>query len=394
MALKNHPRVTAAELKVIAAHANVAQVRAPLLPVVTGNLTAVEAIGQNVRIGAGGLNNPVIFDRKAAGVSVNQLITDFGRSFHQLAGSQLRSQAESEAARGVRNLLLVQVSTGFYAVLQARSVTVVTRQTAASRRLLLEQIAALSASQLKSELDVSFARLNLQEAELLVVKSENDLMAAQTALMALLGSRDAWTYSLEEESQTTESMPALGTLIAEALDRRPELSRMRLELDAFKRLARAERALSLPTITAFGNAGRIPAGDPRLPDNYAAAGINVSVPIFTGGLNSARQTEAATRVRVAEMNLREEENSVARDVRLAFQNVEFARRKYALNRGISEQARTAFSLARSRYELGASSIAELSQSQLNQTAAEIAEVAAKYEYLQQRAILNYQRGTP
>ncbi|MBI3877902.1 MAG: TolC family protein, partial [Verrucomicrobia bacterium] len=45
-----------------------------------------------------------------------------------------------------------------------------------------------------------------------------------------------------------------------------------------------------------------------------------------------------------------------------------------------------------RYQLGISSIVELSQAQLNKTAAEIAQASAKYDYLIQRAVLNYQVG--
>ena len=45
-----------------------------------------------------------------------------------------------------------------------------------------------------------------------------------------------------------------------------------------------------------------------------------------------------------------------------------------------------------RYKLGASSITELNQAQLNLTTAEIAEATAKYDYLVQRAVMDFQRG--
>ena len=112
-AIANHPRISAAELKALAAQSVVSQARAPFFPFVNANFTAVESLTENTRIAAGGMNNPVIFDRDAVGIAINQLVTDFGRTFHQLAGSKLRSQAEAEASRGARNLLLLQVSTNF-----------------------------------------------------------------------------------------------------------------------------------------------------------------------------------------------------------------------------------------------------------------------------------------
>jgi outer membrane protein len=49
-------------------------------------------------------------------------------------------------------------------------------------------------------------------------------------------------------------------------------------------------------------------------------------------------------------------------------------------------------LARGRYDLGLSSIVELSQAQLNLTSAQIANTTAQYDYQTERAILDYQVG--
>ena len=57
-----------------------------------------------------------------------------------------------------------------------------------------------------------------------------------------------------------------------------------------------------------------------------------------------------------------------------------------------EQATLTASLARERYNLGLSSIVELSQAELNQTAAEIRATAARYDYLLQLSIVDYQAG--
>jgi outer membrane protein len=57
-----------------------------------------------------------------------------------------------------------------------------------------------------------------------------------------------------------------------------------------------------------------------------------------------------------------------------------------------DQATQALDLAQTRYDLGLSSIVELSQAQLNKTSAEIASASAKYDYQLQRAVLDYQIG--
>jgi outer membrane protein len=393
-AIASHPRISAADLKALAAQSVVSQARAPFFPVVNANFTKVESFTENTRIAAGGMNNPVIFDRFAVGVAVNQLVTDFGRTFHQLAGSKLRSRAESEATRGARNLLLLQVSTNFYAVLQQQEIVRVARKTVDTRKAVLEQVSGLASNQLKSELDVSFARVNYQDAELLLAKSENDLKSAQLGMVAMLGLRDDWNYELVEETGWPEELAPIETLISGAFDHRPELARLRLEVDAARHTASAEKALSRPSVTAFASLGNIPVRDERLPRNYAAAGVNVSVPVFAGGLNSARRSEAEIKVRITESNLRDEENQVIRDLKIAYQNVTFSKKKYVLQQELLKYAQNSFSLAQSRYELGSSSIVELGQAQLNQTAAEIAFAVSRYDYLLHRVILDFHRGEP
>jgi outer membrane protein len=57
-----------------------------------------------------------------------------------------------------------------------------------------------------------------------------------------------------------------------------------------------------------------------------------------------------------------------------------------------DQAQLSFNLAQSRYDLGLGSIVELSQAQLNLTAAQIANTSARYDYQAQRIMLDYQTG--
>jgi hypothetical protein len=51
-------------------------------------------------------------------------------------------------------------------------------------------------------------------------------------------------------------------------------------------------------------------GDPGVYGDYAAAGIDVEVPLFAGGLLSARQKEATSRASAEQKSLEQEENQV------------------------------------------------------------------------------------
>ena len=66
--------------------------------------------------------------------------------------------------------------------------------------------------------------------------------------------------------------------------------------------------------------------------------------------------------------------------------------RIALTQQLLDQARLAMELAQSRYDLGLSSIVELTQAQLNLTSAEIATAGARYDYQTRRAVLDYTVG--
>ena len=56
-------------------------------------------------------------------------------------------------------------------------------------------------------------------------------------------------------------------------------------------------------------------------------------------------------------------------------------------------AKEAYELADARYQIGSSSIVELSQAQLNLTSAELADTNARYSVLIRQAQLDYETGT-
>jgi outer membrane protein len=142
-----------------------------------------------------------------------------------------------------------------------------------------------------------------------------------------------------------------------------------------------------------GSAGWIPAHQRTLKDSYAAAGLNVNIPIFNGHLFSARPTEADLRLQASNQRLKDLENRVARDVRVAWLNVNSAYQRLDLTSKLQDEATQALKLAQARYNLGLSSVIEFSQAQLNETQAEIQGASAKYEFQIQNAVLNYELGS-
>jgi outer membrane protein len=261
-----------------------------------------------------------------------------------------------------------------------------------NRRLTLRQVRALAQSSLKSTLDVSFAEVAVSEAELALVRAENDVQAGRARLTAALGTTQTERFELADEPLPAALDPDPEAVVAQALGQRPDLAALRFGRDAAHGFAQAERDLSRPTVSLMGVAGGLPETDPRLRTTYAAAGVNVSVPVFNGNLYSARSSEAQLRAAAADKDVEDLVVQVSEQVRVAWLEAGTAFRRLDVTARLVTQAEQSLRLAQTRYDNGLGSIVELNQAQLSQVSAEIAAAGAKYEYLSRRAALTFATG--
>ena len=391
LAIQNNPQFSAARLTAAAAYQVPTELRASQQPNFFGSLTGVGA-DTGSRLAAGGLNNPVVYNRLGSGLSVSQLITDFGRTGSLISSAKLRAQAQDQVTETTRADILLAVSRAYFSVLRAQAVLQVAERTVAARQLVVDQVSALAGSKLKSQLDVSFANVNLGDARLLLAGAQNEIQSTQAQLAEAMGLPGQTAFTLDEENMPQPLPDQIQPLLVEALRNRPELSNLRLQESAAERLVQAEHALYYPSIGVVGTAGFVPTGQEQIPGRYGALGLNVSIPIFNGGLFKARQAEADLKARAAAQTVTAAENRVVRDVRVAYLNALTASDRLALTRQLLDQAKLALDLAQSRYDLGLSSIVELSQAQLNLTSAQIESARARYDYQSLRAVLEYQIG--
>jgi outer membrane protein len=392
IALRNHPGIRAAVNIASASEAQVTQARSAYYPTIYGSLTGVDA-ETNSRIGAGALNNPIIYERYANGLTASQLITDFGRTHELVKSSHLHAQAQQENVVTTRADVLLQVDQSYFGVLKAQAVLAVAQETVKARQLVSDQVTELEKNKMKSGLDVSFANVDLAQAQLLLIQAENDVEASFAELSDALGYSDQKEFVLSEEPLPATSPAALPDVIQQALRNRPELIAQRLDANAAHSYASAEGDLRLPTISAIGVAGLIPYREDPLSPRYAAAGFNVNIPIFNGHLFGALHTEADERAKAQDQYAQDLQNRIVRDVRTAWLSANSGFQRLAVTQQLLTEANSAVDLAQSRYKLGLSSIIELSQAQLNQTQAQIAQASAKYDYEAQVSALDYEMGS-
>jgi outer membrane protein len=390
IALKNNPAISVARLNALASQQVMREVRSSLWPQASVDLTAVDA-RDNSRISAGGLNNSIIYTRVAGGASISQLITDFGHTTNLVASVRLQAKADDQNAAATRQEVLLAVDQAFYNTLQTHAVLKVAEQTVASRQLLSDQVSALTKSKLKSNLDLSFANVNLAQAKLLYLDALNNDKGAMASLSAVLGYPTLENFELVSESDALTPPPAdVDRLIADAFSIRPELLALEFSSQSAEKLQKADRDQELPTISALAAFGDSPIRDDRIYGPYGAVGVNVQIPVFNGNLYSAKSHEAELRAQATRQRLQDLRNRISRDVRTSWLAASTAFDRVNVSEQLLAEANQALDLAQTRYKLGLSSIVELSQAQLQQTQAEIANSQAGYEYRLALAVLRYQ----
>lgn len=391
IALRQHPRIAASQLSAQAASAVVTQTRAALFPLLTGSVTSVGAESDSA-VAAGNVTTSSLASRAASGIYATQLITDFGRTNQLTKGAELRVAAQNQTTAATRAQTLLVVHQLYYQTLAAQAVRQVAQATIEARRLTLRQVRALAESALKSTLDVSFAEVALSEAELALTDADNQAQARHARLSAAIGYERDQPFELVDERLPAEPALNLNDLLAHAQQNRPDISSLLLNQQAAQRQAEAERRSRWPALSLVGVGGAIPAGENKLHGSYGAAGLNVSIPFLNGGLYRARQAEAEARAAATGKEAQALAVEVARDVEVAYLDLQTAVRRLDVTAKLVEQAGRSLHLAQARYDLGLSTIVELTQAQLAQTSAQIAAAQAKYDYLSRQAVLAYAAG--
>jgi outer membrane protein len=394
IALVNNPSIQIGALRAKVQHQVVRETRSNELPNVNGSLTGVEA-NEASRISVGSLGAPRLLQHVGAGVDVSQLISDFGHTRDLVASAKLTEQARQADAQASREDIVLATDQVFFQALEAQATLAVAAQTVASRQTLVDQVSALTASKLKSDLDLSFAQVSLSQAKLLQLDARNNLNGAKAALSAVLGFDKAVDYQLVEEAGNLPALPSdLDGLVQTALRDRPDLQALRFTRQAAQRFSRAQHEQFFPTISALGVLGSTPVGSSLYFNSnwYGAAGINVSIPLFNGFRYEAQASEAALQIRVETERERVLRDVVVRDVRAAWLNANTALERVTVAGDLLKESNTALDLAQTRYRLGLSSIVELSQAQLAQTQAAIGDANARAQYSFAIASLKFQTG--
>lgn len=403
--LERHPRIQIAEHEALAAHAVTKQIESANYPRITG---IYANSGGNTRVLAnlgisGSLPKPTNY-LTTPGLRADFLITDFGQTAHRILANQaLAASAEKEVLTS-KALVILNIEQAYLTCLKQQRLVKIARAVLNERELVRQQAESFYRHKLRSKLDLDFASVEANRAELALIKAENDLAAAFAALNNAMGLQDPTEYALEEDTFAVAPSPPIDPLFEEALAQRPELLGSKDRGRAAEEALRAAKALNYGNITAIGTLAytwwsRVEVvnakGNPNNPGaqlGWYGAGATSAFPLYTGGRIEGQIEEADARKGEVEAGAR----AIANDVLLQVAQAYLSRRTAEQQIGVAKErvahAREALTLAQERYKASLGSILDVTTATADLLAAQVGLADAEYEYRASDAALAYATG--
>lgn len=394
-ALAIHPKIAAARLRELASKESFKVIRGNRFPVLTGNAVLVGADGDNERIAAGsGINNPIIYNRGAFGINLAWQLMDFGRTSHSLEAARLSSLASGQAVAETKANVALWSDSAFLDSVRAGSIKLALDKAVEARKTMVDQIRAMVTNGLRSELDLGLAESSLAETVFLRSKAANDEMTMRLRLSTLLGLPDGFDGLLIAPTFPNTALGDISAWTKLALSSRPELRRLRFELETTKNLVKASKSEFFPVLNASAAVGSVPERHPRLEPDYLAGGLILNIPIFNGFRTEARVQESTLLSQAAAVTLNAEEDRILREVRIAALELSNASERFRLAQSNRDTVSKTVRLAELRLLSGSVSVAEISQAYLLSISADLNFLAARYEVDIARSRLQYESGDP
>ncbi|HEY6083962.1 MAG TPA: TolC family protein [Nitrospira sp.] len=404
-AVTQQPLIKAAQHEALESQAVTKQIESANYPQVTGiwaNSGGNTRVLANLGI-SGSLPKPTNY-LTTPGVRADFLITDFGQTAHRILSQKSLAAAAEKAVLTAKALVILNVQQAYLNCLKQQRLVEIAREILNERDLIRQQTEAFYRRQLRSKLDLEFASVEVNRAEVVLIKAQNNLTLAFAALNTAMGLQRRDPYTLE---QTGGAPVVTGvtpeSLVKDALDRRPELLGSQDRMQAAEEALKSAKALRFGSVTAIGTLGyswwaheERPSGNevsnPGAKLGWYGVGGTSSFPLYTGGRIDGQIDEADARRGETQASTR----AIANDIVLQVAQAYFSRLTAGQQITVAEEkvtlAREALTLARERYKAGLGSILDVTTATAGLLSAEVELAEAQYEYRASDAALAFATG--
>lgn len=392
--LERQPSVLTARAQTEAASGRVEQARAGYLPQVTGTAIAQRVHGTtSVRTTQNGLPTTVgatgvTYNVFSFGVSASQLIWDFGQTIDRTRAASAQREAQESNERTARFGAAFAIRQAFFQAHAQRALVEVGQESVANMERHLQQVRGFVEQGIRPEIDLAQARTDLANARVTLINAQNGYLTSKAQLNQAMGVVQDTEYEVADEGLA----PIAGedssgdALLKQALAARPEIVTLEKQTKAAELTVSSIQGAYGPTLSGIGGVSEAGPALDALGLNWNI-GLNLTWPIFQGGLTRGEVREARANVTAAQAQLSQAQLNVRFQVEQARLNLRSAKAAIEAARDARENAQQRLRLAEGRYESGVGSIIELDDAAVASLAAGAQLVQAEYNVSSARAAL-------
>lgn len=380
--LAAQPTVRQDQANQLVADARVGQSRSGFYPraSVTGAYTRLDPIGYLEFPGADGNLSKVYINPSnnySAQFAVQYTLLDFGRRRSGLALAQSQQVSAEQQLRLTKQNLAFEAVNHYYTILFLQRTLGVQDQQLAALQRNLTQTERRAANGTATRFDLLTTQTRIAAVKNGQIQLRNDLDRQQIQLRSLMGLPTGSPLPLSGRIDAPAFPNQPDSLLAQAYRQRVEVQLSRVGEEAARLQTVLAGQNARPTLSASASGGTANGYQPsinRMRGTFQG-GLNLNIPVFTGGLNHYQQVEAKAGQQVATARTDEARRQVKADVEQSLSTLQALDDKLRNTQLQVTQAQEAARRARISY-------ANQLVTNLDLLNAEVALAAAQNDYLQ------------
>jgi outer membrane protein len=387
IALRYHPSIAAASSAVRASESKIGQAKSNYYPQVnwqTNYSKSSPFASASTRYNAGE------FDQYSSNLNLTQNIYDFGKTSSQVQIANLNTDASQQDLDNVKSQLVLAVKQTYYTLLQAMKNRDVAIETVRQFQAHLDQAKGFFEVGVKPKFDVTKAEVDLSNAKLALIRTENSVRIARVNLNNAIGVPAAPEFTLENNLLFEKYELSFDEALKQAYDNRPDLRALMLKEASANQSVELAKTGNYPYVT--GNASWGYGGSEFPMDKGWNVGALLNVPLFSGFMVKNQIAEAKANLDLVKSNEELLKQQVRLEVEQAFSNMLEAAERVVTAQLTIKQAEDNVELANGRYATGVGNPIEVTDALVAVSSAKISYISALTDYKTAQASLEKAMG--
>lgn len=415
LALENNYQLKQAENALDLADSDIRSQYADFLPSVNANVNGSRTSGQQFIFDRfnEGLDPFVNITSQSVSGNVNASITIFDgfNNILSLRASQASQLSNEEALRRARENVIFNTASRYLQVLLDKQLLEISQENLVTSQRQLEQIQAQVDVGSLPTVDLYNQEAQVASDELSITQNQNSLNISKLMLVRQLQIDPQGDYEFvvpdisDEQNAAMLSMYNLNELIDEALMNRSDIKSEQADINNLRYQLRMAKGNLYPTISASAGIST------RYSDQYSLAGedvsfndqffdqqvnrslgLSISIPIFQNWNRMYNIESARVQLKNAELALDNTELQVIQEVTQAYNDYSSYLQEFNAAEKALVASEKAFETQQERYNVGASTLIELSQAQSSYVEAQSNYTQSRYNLIFQEKLLDYYLG--